>query len=95
MSLVSEHLICQSKLTGLAEQRSEVSIEREIWIHDDTKIRKFNLDVSDMDSWSGRKHKKPLMCTKEYTFGFIWIEGKAVEAEQWVQISSPVQSPQR
>ena len=67
----------EMEMTGFA-QRGDVSIEREIWIYDDTEtgdlIWKFNLGVRYVDRWSGRESSKPLMCAKEYGFWFVWIE---------------------
>ena len=56
---------------------SDLTIECEISTYDDTQtshlIRKFILSVRDMDGQCGRVCTKPLMCTKEYGFGYIWF----------------------
>ena len=75
------------KMTGFA-QRSDVSVEREIWVHDDTEtgdlIRKFNLGVRYVDRWCCRESLKSKFA-EEYGFWFVWIEGKAVKTKPRVQ----------
>ena len=78
----------EMEMAGFA-QRSDVSIEREIWVHDDTKtddlVKKLNLGVRNVDRWCCLESSKPLMCAEEYGFWFVWIEGKTVKAEPRVQ----------
>ena len=61
----------EMEMTGFA-QSGDVSIEREIRIHADTKtgdlIRKFNIGVRYVDRWCGWGGLKPLKCAEEYGF---------------------------
>ena len=61
----------EMEMTGFS-QRGDVSIKREIRVHDDAEtgdlIRKFNLGVRYVNRWCGREGSKPLMCAEEYGF---------------------------